>query len=613
MGAIYSIDYYNCFKDLYYFLYGNSNISRAENIISDLSKLLLYKLLSENQKGITKCATSGKDILDILRKNMPEHYSNNDTFYFSDPNIKHILQKLEPICLSNAPSHIIGDAFQSIIGSNLRGDKGQFFTPKELVECMVSIISPQNNDIIIDPACGTGGFLSEAYIQANKYNKNVEIIGIDKDTDMYNLAYATTQILSKQNSTIYNANSLEILKENHPLSNLIGTADIILTNPPFGTKINITDESILKLYDFGHNWSYSESDKKWYKLDSIAKNQAPQILFIELCIKLLKNYGKMAIVLPEGVFGNKTLGYVWEYMEKHGNVYAMIDCPRNTFQPSTDTKTNVLFFEKNIENTNKVLISVAMYCGHDKRGRKQDSKNKPLNNDFIDIAQDYKQEKYKLWKKVDLKGIYYVPRYLYSKTKFENNNKYITIGDMIKNGYLKKKVSKEIGSEAYGTGNIPFIRTSDINNFEISADPTNSVSEEIYSLYSKQQNLEVGDILFIADGRYRIGKTAIITKHNIKCLIQSHIEILSLTDKSPFSPFEFLYCLNSNEVQEQVRSLIFIQSTLGTIGNRINELSIPLPMKHKKWNKKIELFKNNIETRSECLFNLKKEEHNFEL
>ena len=125
--------------------------------------------------------------------------------------------------------------------------------------------------------------------------------------------------------------------------------------------------------------------------------------------------------------------------------------------------------------------------------------------------------------------------------------------------------------------------------------------------------MSVGDILFIADGRYRIGKTAIITKYNIKSLIQSHIEILSLTESAPFSPYEFLYCLNSDEVQEQVRSLIFIQSTLGTLGNRIQEISIRIPERTVEWEEKIHAFQRNIEMRAECLFMLKQNENSFEL
>ena len=145
------------------------------------------------------------------------------------------------------------------------------------------------------------------------------------------------------------------------------------------------------------------------------------------------------------------------------------------------------------------------------------------------------------------------------------------------------------------------------------SDPTNSVSEEVFQQYSPQQNLQVGDILFIADGRYRIGKTAIITPYNLKCLIQSHIEILSLTKEAPFTPYEFLYLLNMCDVQEQVRNMIFIQSTLGTLGNRILEIAIRIPKRTQEWKNTIHAFQKSIEMRAECLSVLMKSEHTYEL
>ena len=121
---------------------------------------------------------------------------------------------LSNISLSDAPSHIIGDAFQAIIGPTIRGDKGQFFTPKSLVKCMIEIIDPKDGEIIIDPACGTGGFWAESYgYQYNKKHSEVKsyYIGIDKDKDMSDLSMAVTEIIIFGKSKVFNQNSLEIL------------------------------------------------------------------------------------------------------------------------------------------------------------------------------------------------------------------------------------------------------------------------------------------------------------------------------------------------------------------------------------------------------------------
>lgn len=613
-----SFDYYTCFKNIYYSLYSNSNTSRAERIVSDITKILLCKLMYEKERKTIPDSISGKALLIRLKEKYPQSCEQFDDFALDDKDILAVFSSLGNISLLNTPAHIMGDAFQAIIGPTIRGDKGQFFTPKELVQCMVSIMQPQKGEKVMDPACGTGGFLSQAYVYSmenqKRSKKSINLIGIDKDKDMADMALAVTEIISHSHSSIYNKNALELLKKGDSLENLLGTIDVVLTNPPFGSKIGITDDSILKQFDFGYNWTFSEKDQTWYKLNTIAKNQVPQVLFIELCVKLLKEGGRMAIVLPEGIFGNKTLGFIWAYLKEKGKILGMIDCPRSTFQPSTDTKTNVLLYQKGEEYSEKIVVSVAKYCGHDKRGRVKGVNEENYPNDFVSIAEDYiNGNKGGSWKTVKMTGDYFVPRYMAGRVNTETDDDCISIGEMLEKGYLVRKSGREVGSEAYGTGNVPFIRTSDIINFEISSDPTNAVSDEIYNLYAKQQNLAIGDILFIADGRYRIGKTAIITKDNIKCLIQSHIEILSLTEKAPFTPFEFLYSLNMSYVQEQVRSLIFIQSTLGTIGNRIKEIAIKKPKRNKEWKEKIHAFQDSIEMRARYLSQLKEMETNYEL
>jgi type I restriction enzyme M protein len=353
-------------------------------------------------------------------------------------------------------------------------------------------------------------------------------------------------------------------------------------------------------------------------LESICKSQDPQILFIELCVRLLKPGGKMAVVLPEGVYGNKSYGFVWDYLFNNGHVFAMVDCPRNTFQPSTDTKTNILFFEKGaFQEKPTSWVAIAKQCGHDKRGRILNSSGRLINNDFENISDSFiNRQSSQYWHEARLENRYFVPRYYIiqnSSTSLSAIGEIITLGEMVKSEMLSIRSGHEVGSDAYGTGKIPFVRTSDINNLEISSDPTNSVSEEIYLQYRDQQNLVAGNILFIADGRYRIGKTAILNEHNTKCVVQSHIDIFSVSEDSPIQPYELLYILNMASVQEQIRSLIFIQSTLGTLGARIREIRIPIPQRTTEWNDKITAFQSYLETRAELLSKVRVFENSFEI
>lgn len=602
------VDYTAIFKKMYYYLYSNSNSSRAEKLLDDVTKLVLYSYVVTTNKNAV-VSFNASEIYQTLKKQFANTAYQPSTFGMDETSISQLLPYLLTLDLAHAPAHIVGEAVQSIIGPRIRGDKGQFFTPESLVECMVDIVGVKDGETVVDPACGTGGFLSCAQSMARKHRTKIKFVGSDKDRDMANLAFAVMQIEASDASDMNCCNSLEFYLENNPLHRYIGSSDVVLTNPPFGAKIGITDKGILSNYAFGHVWTVSRRDGGWRQTKNIAKKQDPQILFLELAVRLLRPGGRMGIVLPEGLFYSKSLGYIWQYLRENGRIVCLIDCPRNTFQPSTDTKTNVLIYEKAPSEEDDVIwFAQAKTCGHDRRGRTLMSDGSPIPDDFRIIGEAWSMRKDKKtpWISSELDEGLYVPRYYVNKKPdAASNQDMISLGELIERGLLSIRSGHEVGSEAYGTGDIPYVRTSDINNFEISTDPTKSVSEEIYERFRKQENLQPGDILFIADGRYRIGKTAIITSYNARCVVQSHIDILTLKANAPVTPFELLFLLNSKEVQSQINNLVFVSSTLGTIGNRIREIRIPIPSRTHEWKKTISDFERLLISRGEMLAVLK--------
>lgn len=276
--------------------------------------------------------------------------------------------------------------------------------------------------------------------------------------------------------------------------------------------------------------------------------QDPQILFIELGLKLLKSGGILGIVLPEGIFGNKKSGYVWDYIRKYGYVEEMIDCPRTTFQPSTDTKTNVLFVRKNntLKKSDSVLISVALHSGHDRRGRTKSANGSEVTNDFKILRESFNKKRNNRWKYCQITDPYYlVPRYYHGKNSDEILSlserlgaRLVSFADLVKTKSLIVRKGNEIGADAYGTGDIPFVRTSDIANWEVSLNTTNGVSEELYEKYKNIQDLKPGDILLVVDGRYKIGRTSILQKSNYACIVQSHFLIITTNSTSPLTNYD---------------------------------------------------------------------------
>ena len=152
----------------------------------------------------------------------------------------------------------------------------------------------------------------------------------------------------------------------------LGQFDFVVTNPPFGAKIPVKGQELLSQYELGFKWEET-GDGRQSRTNELKEDETPQILFIERCVQLLRPGGKMGIVLPEGILGNRGMGYVLDYLRSQGNLIALsIDLP--PFHPNTDTKTNVVFFQKtNLEDKalkdSVLFLSVAKTCGHDKRGR----------------------------------------------------------------------------------------------------------------------------------------------------------------------------------------------------------------------------------------------------
>ena len=611
------------FRRLYYHLYSNSNASRAERIIDDLSLVLLLKLASEDESGnsilgeyLSGERTAQHFLLPYLRHRFPELVLSHHRFHLDDKELRLAIHELSEVNLSKSPAHVLGEAFQALIGPQLRGEKGQFFTPHSLVAAMVKIVDPQPWESIIDPACGTGGFLMEAHAHQSHNTVGEEVtgilLGVDKDTDLARLASTILKVATRGRAIVQNTNSLEIAYWKSRWNEI----DVVLTNPPFGSRIGIKDDDILIHYAFGHQW-VRQQEGGWFETEGILASQDPQVLFLELCVRLLKPGGRLGIVLPEGLFGNRSQSYIWKWIRDQGDIIALLDCPRTTFQPGTDTKTNVLIFRKKCRidranNPRTTHIGVALNCGHDRRGRTHLPDGTPYPNDLERLSGAYSGDRDHVWTETDLgTNEYIVPRYYARGVPASKEERQLVDGapmcrlaDLVESGVLGIRKGHEVGGAAYGTGDIPFVRTSDLSNFEIRSDPTRSVSQEVYEKYRTQQDLSAGDILMVIDGRYRIGTTAVLTDNNYHCVVQSHIGIIKAFKPSILDPYELLFALNLPFVKMRIRSLVFVQSTLGTLGKRLLELEIPMLRREGPWSMRVKEFQSILDRRDRLLAKL---------
>jgi type I restriction enzyme M protein len=426
------------FKDLRNHLAGNvTGITRDEALAQEIINILFCKIYDEITKGQNDMVDfrCGNDedpnevrerVLDLFAQVKEEYndvFSEEDTIKIDATSLVYIVGELQTYSITEADRDAIGDAFETFIGPALRGAEGQFFTPRNVVKMIVEILDPEPEEMIIDPACGSGGFLITALeyvwkkIEAEGKEKGWTDVridrrkrdvatryfrGLDKDSFLAKVTKSYMALVGDGRGGVFCENSLQPPSEwSHSAQSKIklGTFSIVMTNPPFGTRIPIKGEHLLSQYDLGHKWRKNAETGEQEKTNTLHEDQPPQILFIERCLQLLKRGGRMGIVLPESIFGMPTYSYVLTYLTERTKILGVISMPEALFKTSgkggTHAKVAVVFIEKTVpEEDYEIFMADAKWCGHDSRGNRTiriDSKgNETLLDDVPLITEKYK-------------------------------------------------------------------------------------------------------------------------------------------------------------------------------------------------------------------------------
>lgn len=365
-----------------------------------------------------------------------EIFDENDRIRIKQGSFEAIVRELEKYNLSDTSDDVKGIAFEEFLGKTFRGELGQFFTPRTVVDYMVNILDPQEGETVCDPCCGSGGFLIKAF----EYIRNKIELDIQKQKEAFRKKYYTDdynklsegkqiEIENKVNSFLSQLNSELDLKNKrsrlrklsydcifgtdanprmartakmnmimhgdghggvHHHDGLLnvngiydGRFDVILTNPPFGARVekslkvsrlDIPSDEKIKYYSSRYHdyeeqvikplrlWSEQDNGdnetkgKPLLELFSVGKmSSLTEVLFIERCLNLLKPGGRMGIVLPEGVLNNSVLQKVRDFVEGRAKILNITSIPQDVFIASGATvKPSLLFLKKfTEEETNK--------------------------------------------------------------------------------------------------------------------------------------------------------------------------------------------------------------------------------------------------------------------
>lgn len=553
-----------------------------------------------NNDDAISLSKSYREVFSDLKKRLPYVFEKTEEIQLDPLSIMFVNTELNKIDFRNLNRDPFGDLYEVFVSTGVREEEGQFFTPQNGVELLISLVKPKRGDKIIDPAAGAGGFLSSAFQYLSNNNipsKDIvnNLYGIEKDSYLAKLAATRIAMMSLSQCNIQCGDSLAWINEkNEPLKVKSECFyDIVLTNPPFGKNIVSTTKEIQKTFDLGHDWKFDSENEVYEKHNKLQLNVSPQVLFVEKCINLLKEGGRLGMVVPESLITSKSYSYVVDYMRKRGDFEVVLGMPEDFFKTSgkggTHTKACLILFTKKTvkrDDSKKIFMAEAKWCGHDSRGRNIDQDDLPLileNYEKFNENKSFDQGKLGyivLSKDIEnniLSPRYYNPDIKNSLELVRDTHDIVRFGDLVKSGVIEIKTGHEVGKMAYGTGEIPFVRTSDLSNWEIKLDPKHGLSEEIYTNFSKKQDVREGDILMVKDGTYLIGTCAMISKYDTKIVYQSHLYKIRVIDESIISPYILLAILSSEPVQQQIKSKRFTQDIIDSLGNRIHDLILPIP------------------------------------
>ena len=337
-------------------------------------------------------------------------FEDNEKIRIREGSFEEIVEKLQTYNLTKTGADVKGIAFEAFLSNTFRGELGQFFTPRTVVEFMVDVLKPEQGELICDPCAGSGGFLISVfekvkesidtrYIKLKKdkeagifnkveladdekerlYNAELEKLNKQQDAEIAKLskqsifgtdANPRMARVSKMNM-IMHGDGHNGIHHNDGLLNVNGIFrnrfDVILTNPPFGSVLSkdnpkvamedkYTNEDMIKKYIGLYGDIYKEElqqvtanfGKSIRGLYETGKTTgATEVLFVERCLDLLKPGGRLGIVLPEGVLNSSNLQKVREYFESRAKILLIVSLPQDVFNSSGATvKTSLVFLKK---------------------------------------------------------------------------------------------------------------------------------------------------------------------------------------------------------------------------------------------------------------------------
>ncbi|NDO20446.1 SAM-dependent DNA methyltransferase [Lachnospiraceae bacterium MD329] len=342
------------------------NGGNCEEIAASIRKL--YKIANEND-------------MRIYALKIPGYKRSRGVFeepiFLSSNAISKVAKLFAKYNFTNADIDFKARAFQNVYKPATRSGMGQYFTPIQVIRFIVSCISPTLSDLIIDPFAGSGHFLSESlsYVVPAVQNEKMKnefifykLHGVEKSERMVRIAMTDMRLHGDGHSNIRCTDSLLPFESYTDLTEK--SFDIVMTNPPFGSILQKDSYSYLGDFELLEG-----------------RNKVPlEVLGLERSLQLLRDGGRLAIILPESIFVNKSYTYVRNWIEQNMKIRGIISLPLLTFSPfGANIKTSILFGTKGkVEQPYNVFAGIIENIGFNSKGDNMDGA------DWMDVAAKFK-------------------------------------------------------------------------------------------------------------------------------------------------------------------------------------------------------------------------------
>lgn len=515
-----------------------------------------------------------------------------------NPIIYTVAEILQGISLARTDLDVKGEGYEHFLGGVFRGAMGQYFTPRPIVSFMINILEPNIDDFIIDPACGSGGFLiytlermrKELYAKLDEKDAAYrwqdfalkQVYGIEINSQLARVSMMNMIIHEDGHTNIENADALDNpnnWKRQKIREYFSKKFTLLLTNPPFGASVKEREKPYLASYELGGKLKRRN-------------RQNTEILFIERCLDFLKPGGRMGIVLPDGILTNSSLQYVRGFVNGKAQILGVVSLPQTAFKrpaskgsgdSGSGVKASLLFLRKKKDDENlpkdyPIFMAIAEHIGYDATGR-------PDKDEFPDILNAWqefrKKSRINFFVKAPLcftigRGEikerfdpYYNSQKFRKIIKTSRNIDLVEFRDLI--DLITKGETPLWRGDSYVPKGIPFLKVQNISEEGIKGE-ISFISNEVHQRMKRSQ-LKGGELLYSMAGTIGIA-TILPEDFGIANINQAIAKVIL---KKEVNKKYLKFILNSNFCKTQAQMFLTTAAQPNINFEQIKSIKIPLP------------------------------------